>query len=812
MMTSKKLFALLEELSPSGFSEELMLMWLSNCQNSILTDVLLLSHEECKEYTQVTDAPLFVPHPFDKLYLPYMQAQMHHAYGETDKYRNYMALYNAYRDEYAVHLLSRFEPAYGEAIKMGYYLTAYGLARAHGYQGSEEEWLKSLVPRFTIGTVETIATGEQATATISGTAEAPILNLRLPMGQRGPEGGTELPVAMAISAYGIDYTAQGENLPNVAAGAMIGKQIIFVPDKDAANSDVTLALNGGKMLPIRARSLNTGAVVAVNTGDLLAGVPYTLTFDGECWIADIVQMGTKLRRFLGALGKQEMSVPLFNQAFDEDFSFLKVEHLEGEDGKESVSVYSKGATEELVKLGAIDVTQAYEAAVTEGTVKNVNEFLWTLPAGRYYLHERGKSWGVRYYLHAMAGEVDGDAVVARQLYDVSDYCFARLYCGNCAHDAVPDLEFEGDTGELLVRGQSLKGKDGVDGKDGKDGADGKDGTDGADGADGYTPVRGKDYFTPEDVAQIVAQASAEAKAAAVEEALSVMRAPTLLPQDTWYQGNTARTAITEIRVMDSYTPPETDAVVECWNADTTDQTVVGRIRCYIVNDTELIIAGDGSGRIMANPDSKLLFAGANASKVYTAVERISGLEYIDTRNVTTLQAVFNQMTSLRTLSGYENWDVSRCTKFRLAFNADSKLEKLDLSKWEVSKAVDDAGKEGNVNVLDGSVMGKMLHNCHALRELKLNKSFDLRFAHLPVPRDYEGTSVTKEYRWLDTDTLLTYEDKDDDATVTAAGTVLFAFGDRADGTVGGDGLINPALVGRNVTLVADLYEKEVENV
>jgi len=43
------------------------------------------------------------------------------------------------------------------------------------------------------------------------------------------------------------------------------------------------------------------------------------------------------------------------------------------------------------------------------------------------------------------------------------------------------------------------GKDGVDGKDGKDGKDGLNGKDGLDGKDGYTPVKGKDYFTDEDI-------------------------------------------------------------------------------------------------------------------------------------------------------------------------------------------------------------------------------------------------------------------------------------------------------------------------
>ena len=41
----------------------------------------------------------------------------------------------------------------------------------------------------------------------------------------------------------------------------------------------------------------------------------------------------------------------------------------------------------------------------------------------------------------------------------------------------------------------------LNGKDGKDGADGKD------GQDGYTPVKGEDYFTPEDVQEIAQEAA-----------------------------------------------------------------------------------------------------------------------------------------------------------------------------------------------------------------------------------------------------------------------------------------------------------------
>ena len=65
---------------------------------------------------------------------------------------------------------------------------------------------------------------------------------------------------------------------------------------------------------------------------------------------------------------------------------------------------------------------------------------------------------------------------------------------------------KGDKGE-----QGLPGKDGAPGKDGKDGAPGAKGEDGAPGAKGedgapgaagYTPIRGTDYWTAADIAEI----------------------------------------------------------------------------------------------------------------------------------------------------------------------------------------------------------------------------------------------------------------------------------------------------------------------
>lgn len=51
------------------------------------------------------------------------------------------------------------------------------------------------------------------------------------------------------------------------------------------------------------------------------------------------------------------------------------------------------------------------------------------------------------------------------------------------------------------------GQPGQDGQDGQPGADGAPGADGKDGEDGYTPVKGVDYFTEEEIAAVAQQAA-----------------------------------------------------------------------------------------------------------------------------------------------------------------------------------------------------------------------------------------------------------------------------------------------------------------
>ena len=60
---------------------------------------------------------------------------------------------------------------------------------------------KGKVPSFSVGNVSTLAESQPATVTITGTDEAPVLNLGLPRGERGPAGTIDNVSGSSIRMY-----------------------------------------------------------------------------------------------------------------------------------------------------------------------------------------------------------------------------------------------------------------------------------------------------------------------------------------------------------------------------------------------------------------------------------------------------------------------------------------------------------------------------------------------------------------------------------------------------------------------------------
>lgn len=182
-----------------------------------------------------------------------------------------------------------------------------------------------------------------------------------------------------------------------------------------------------------------------------------------------------------------------------------------------------------------------------------------------------------------------------------------------------------------------------------------------------------------------------------------MAYPILAPNSTWYKSSVARSTITEINIVDSYTP--TGSENESWNADTGN---TGSIKCYRTG-TVVTMAGNGSGKIAMNADSSYVFSNS-ANNRFGNITAINGAEILDTSNantfyrlfylckklksvdvstwqtgnVTNMNGVFNQATALEEIS-VENWDVSNVTDMTAMFQCAIKLTSLDLSKWDVGR-------------------------------------------------------------------------------------------------------------------------------
>ena len=190
------------------------------------------------------------------------------------------------------------------------------------------------------------------------------------------------------------------------------------------------------------------------------------------------------------------------------------------------------------------------------------------------------------------------------------------------------------------------------------GSDGKwyDTKDGA----GYTPV------------ELAAVTRTETRTYVAIDPGRTGSALTLAARNTWYQGPTDKTAITQISIVDSYTPTGSES--ESWDASDAQD---GSVMAYRTG-TQVIVAGNGSGKIFANSDSQSAFNGFSGMKTF------SGADILDTSNVTDMRNLFNGCKNLTAIEGISEWDTSKVTNMLQAFYGCTVLSSMDLSEWKTS--------------------------------------------------------------------------------------------------------------------------------
>ena len=172
-----------------------------------------------------------------------------------------------------------------------------------------------------------------------------------------------------------------------------------------------------------------------------------------------------------------------------------------------------------------------------------------------------------------------------------------------------------------------------------------------------------------------------------------MDKPMLAARNTWYKGTTAKSAITQIEIVDSYTPGGTPA--EAWNADVNNN---GSIKAYLEGE-KLTIAGKGLGGIAANTDS------ANAFSGFWNLTSFGGLDLLDTSNVTSMDSMFAYDKALVTLD-VSGFDTASVTSMSSMFEGCHAVTGLPV---------------GGFNTALVNNMERMFTECRALTDLDLSR-------------------------------------------------------------------------------------------
>lgn len=342
-MTIKQAMTAAEGLTGQVFPQEALLRWLSELDGQLAFEVWGV--DSWTAYSEEDlGSLLLVPYPWDGLYVHKLEAMTYFSNGEYDRYANAQRMYEEALGEFK-RFVQRTRARCGEVtIKQGgdggsavtaivrgcdvwRYISAYGLAVLHGYKGTQEEWLASLkgedgepgpagapgnvsfdeltpeqiamlkgdpgedgedgvTPAFRIGTVTTLAPTAAATASISGTAAEPELNLGIPaanlwLGSKAQYDAmeshdparlyliTHVPAAISVSSppTKTSYTV-GDAL------ALAGIAVSLVYDDGASeivpNSACTFS-------PADGTTLGTAGTVTVTASYVKSGVTYTAT-------------------------------------------------------------------------------------------------------------------------------------------------------------------------------------------------------------------------------------------------------------------------------------------------------------------------------------------------------------------------------------------------------------------------------------------------------------------------------------------------------------------------------------------------------
>ena len=177
--------------------------------------------------------------------------------------------------------------------------------------------------------------------------------------------------------------------------------------------------------------------------------------------------------------------------------------------------------------------------------------------------------------------------------------------------------------------------------------------------------------------------------------------PVMAAAGDWYRSAARKSSFTKIKFVDSYEP--TGDEIECWAAD---DASAGTVMCYIMN-TSLIISGNGHGYIMANSNASEMFGMASTNAYFSNIVNITGLDLLDTSNVTDMSKMFYGCTKLTSLD-LSSFNTDKVTDMKSMFVSCNAITDLNISSFDTSNVTN---------------MQYMFTGCNALASLDVS-SFD----------------------------------------------------------------------------------------
>lgn len=179
-------------------------------------------------------------------------------------------------------------------------------------------------------------------------------------------------------------------------------------------------------------------------------------------------------------------------------------------------------------------------------------------------------------------------------------------------------------------------------------------------------------------------------------------APMLAPCDSWYDFDLLSTNIeweydfendseyiplTSITFLDKASEEIINSAELSWPSAVDkdgDEENDSDITSYYDADTDTItIAGNGSGEILANPDSSNMFNLVHLNSNFF-LENINNLSLLNTSNVTNMANMFAFNNKIKSLD-VSNFDTSKVTNMAGMFHWNENLTSLDISNFNTSK-------------------------------------------------------------------------------------------------------------------------------